>query len=217
MACVRGRDDRRLGRLVASVEHLRRQWIDAERPAASYCLQGLLSGIDWARDRGEEELLERWVVVATEIVGRFDPSHPVAGLASVIRLDMEGLADIVEHPGRYPDRQHYVEHVVALCADRADPVAMASIDALVARAERSGMQLLEAQARRLRGVLARDDDDLAQSLAMFEAVGAARYAARVRTELGLARGDDALVKAGSRQLEAMGDDGQLGRLASRAS
>lgn len=62
--------------LVANVEHLRRLWIDAERPAASYGLQGFMSGIDWARNRGEDELLERWMEVASEIVDRFDPAHP---------------------------------------------------------------------------------------------------------------------------------------------
>ena len=68
--------------LTSSVEQLRRMWIEAERPAAGYGLQGLLSGIDWARNRGDDELLQRWREVAAEIVERFDPGHPVAGLSA---------------------------------------------------------------------------------------------------------------------------------------
>lgn len=202
--------------LVANIEHLRRLWIDADRPAAGYGLQGFLSGLDWARNRGEDELLQRWSEVAGEIIAWFDPAHPVAGLSAIIRLDMEGIGDIIGHPDRHPDRAHYVEHATALCADRAYPVAVASIDALITRGEASGMRLLEAQARRLRGVLRGDPDDLARSLGIFEEVGAARYAARLRTELASARGDEALRKRGIGELEAMGELEQLTRLSSRA-
>ena len=192
-------------RLVASVDALRRLWIDAERPAASYCLQGVLSGIDWARGRGEEELLERWLDIATDIVERFDPGHPVAALASVIRLDAAGLVDLVVHPERFPDRQHYVEHATALCADRLLATPISAVDALIARAERSGMVPLEAQARRLRGLLGDRPDDLARSLELFEAIGAGRYAARLRAELGRARGDAAMADRGIRELDALGE------------
>lgn len=201
--------------LVANVEQLRRRWLDAERPAASYGLQGFLSGIDWARNRGEDELLARWSEAASEIVAAFDPRHPVAGLAALITLDMAGIVEIVGHPDRRPDRAHYIEHALALCADRAQPVPNASIDALVTRALESGMRLLEAQARRLRGIQRGDIDELALSLAIFEEIGGGRYAARVRTELGSARGDEALLSQGMRELEAMGELQQLTRLSSR--
>ena len=39
--------------LVSGLDQLRALWIDSERTAASYGLQGLISGIDWARNRGE--------------------------------------------------------------------------------------------------------------------------------------------------------------------
>jgi hypothetical protein len=202
--------------VVATIDFLRRLWIDVERPAASYCLQGVLSGIDWARDRDDDEHLERWREVASEIVERFDPGHPVAALAAVIRLEPAGLVDIVIHADRYPDRQHYVEHAAALCADRAVPVPIAAVEALVVRAEATGMGLLEAQARRLRGVVMKRDDDLARSLGQFQALGAARYVARLQTELGTVRGDREMIDAGFRALETLGELGQLGRLGLRA-
>ena len=56
--------------LLRSVEFLRSRWLEAERLAASHALQGLLSGIDWARNRSEDELVRRWRDVADEIISR---------------------------------------------------------------------------------------------------------------------------------------------------
>lgn len=81
---------------------------------------------------------------------------------------MDRIVEIIGRPDRHPDRAHYIEHALALCADRAQAVPVASIDALVARSERSGMRPLEAQARRLRGVLRGDAGDLEHSLRTFE-------------------------------------------------
>ena len=135
----------------------------------------------------------------------------------MIRLDMDGVVEIVREPDRHPDRAHYVEHAVALCADRVQAVPLPFIDALIARAQASGMRLLEAQALRLRGVLRDDPDDLSRSLSMLEELGGQRYAARLRTELGLVRGDVALRDRGMRELESMGEMAQLARLAARTS
>jgi class 3 adenylate cyclase len=201
--------------LVASAERLRHAWIEAERPAASYGLQGLLSAMDWARGRGEDELLQRWREVAAEIVGRFDPSHPVAALSAVAELQLDRIVELIRHPDRYLDRLHYVEHAMAICADRQHPVPMDVLDGIIGRAEIEQMRLVEAQGRRLRGILRRDVNDLEHSLAAFDEMGAARYAARLRTELGEARHDEALIQAGMRDLDAMGEAEQLTRLAAR--
>ncbi|MGI8657416.1 MAG: adenylate/guanylate cyclase domain-containing protein [Candidatus Limnocylindria bacterium] len=201
--------------LVASLERWRQLWLEADRPSVSGGLQGLLSGIDWARGRGEEELVQRWREVAQEIVGRFEPSHPTAALTAVIELRMDGIVELLAHPERYPDRLHYAEHAAAICADRAHPVPEESIDALVRRGETAGMRVVEAQARRLRGLLRNDAEELGRSLALFEAIGAERYTARVRAELGLVAGDGALLDTGIRGLDAMGELDQLERIEAR--
>ena len=201
--------------LVASAERLRHLWLEADRPAASYGLQGLLSAIDWARGRGEDELLQRWREVAGEIIGRFDPGHPVAALSAVAEVQLDGIVELIRHPDRYPDRRHYVEHAMAICADRLQPVPKDVLDEIIGRAETDQMRLVEAQGRRLRGILQQDADDLERSLDAFDQMGAARYAARLRTELGQARGDEALEQAGMRELDAMGELEQLTRLAAR--
>jgi len=201
--------------LVASAERLRHLWLEADRPAASYGLQGLLSAIDWARGRGEDELLQRWREAAREIIGRFDPSHPVAALAAVVEVQLDGIVELIRHADRYPDRRHYVEHAMAICADRLQPLPIDLLDDIIAQAEIDQMRLVEAQGRRLRGLLRGDADDLERSLTAFDAMGAVRYAARLRTELGMERGDEALVQAGMRELDGMGEVEQLARLAAR--
>ncbi|TMB55513.1 MAG: hypothetical protein E6J47_06640 [Chloroflexi bacterium] len=201
--------------LAASAERLRRAWIEAERPAASYGLQGLLSAMDWARGRGEDELMQRWREVVAEIVGRFDPSHPVAALSAVAELQLDRIVELIRHPDRYPYRLHYVEHAMAICADRQHPVPMDVLDGIIGGAEIEQTRLVEAQGRRLRGILRRDVNDLEHSLAAFDEMGAARYTARLRTELGQARDDEALIQAGMHDLDAMGEVEQLTRLAAR--
>ena len=202
--------------LVGSAERLRHLWIEADRPAASYGLQGLLSATDWARGHGEDHLLQLWREAAAEIIGHFDPGHPVAALLAVTEVRLEGIAELLRHPERYPDRRHYIEHAMAVCADHAQPVPSEVLDDIIGQAESDQMRVVEAQGRRLRGILRRDTEDLERSLTAFDAMGAARYAARLRTELGGARGDEGLVQAGMRELEAMGDFEQLNRLAARS-
>ena len=52
--------------LVASVDRLRHLWIEGDRPAAAYAVQGFLSGIDWARNRGADDQHDRWREVADD-------------------------------------------------------------------------------------------------------------------------------------------------------
>ena len=189
----------------ASVDDLRRRWMDAGRPAAAYALQGILSGVDWARNRGDEASFDRWQPVALEIITSYPRTHPVAAIAALLSLDMDGIADVVIKHSRYPDRAHYVEHAAALCADRGHPVPAASLDDVIDRAERAGLRVLEAQTRRLRGIQTENVSDLAAALAGFDAMGAGRYAARSRVALGLLTGDSTLVASGNRQMAELGE------------
>ena len=198
--------------LVTRDEDLRNRWVDFERPAASYSLQGLLSGIDWARNRGETDVLDRWREVALEIISRFEPAHPVSSLRAIAELDMDGVVEIVHAHARFPDRAHYIEHALAICADRCHAAPMAAVDRWVAEAQASGKRVLEAQARRLRALVLRDDAEMASSLAIFEEIGAHRYAARARAELGRMRGDATLRDAGDRELDRLGELDRLAQM-----
>jgi len=191
--------------MASGIEALRQRWIDGDRPAAAFALQGFLSGVDWARNRGADELHDRWRSVADDIIARFADGHPVAAMAAVTGLDLDGLVAIAVAYERYPDRVHYVEHALALCADHAQPVPIDVIESIIDRSRRSGTRVLEAQALRLRGALTSSADDLVAALEHFEAMGAARYAWRARAELGLVRRDEQLVAAALRELAALGE------------
>jgi class 3 adenylate cyclase len=201
--------------LVSGLDQLRALWIDSERTAASYGLQGLISGIDWARNRGEDQLFDRWQAIASEIIEQFDPNHPVAALQAVVDVDLDGLGTIIGHPDRYPDRAHYVEHAMALCGDRSVPVPLDAVERVTGGAVAAGMRVLEAQARRLTGLLREDPNELTQSLSLFESMGAERYAARVRSELGRLAGDQELLQRGYRELDDLGESDSLKRMAGR--
>jgi len=199
--------------LATTADWLRARWIEAERPAASYGLQGPLSAIDWARNRGEEEAVDRWEEVAHAIISQFVGDHPVAALAGVLDLDLDRIADLIARHTRYPDRVHYVEHALAICADHAHGVPLTPIDEVLEAATASGMRVVEAQARRLRGVIRADASDLSESLRLFEEIGASRYAARVRGELGRLTGDAELATRAERELDALGELERLKRIA----
>ena len=92
-----------------------------------------------------------------------------------------------------------------------------SIDVLITLAESTGMRLLAAQGLRLRGVLQGDPADLVRSLGIFDSIGAQRYAARLRIELGTMRGDADMRNAGMSELEGLGELEQLARSSSRGT
>lgn len=193
--------------LLTAVEGLRHRWLDGGRPAAAYGLQGFLSGIDWARNRGASEYYDRWCSVADEIIGRFPAGHPVAALSAVSHLDLDGIAEIVVQHERYPDRVHYLDHAVGLCADHRHPVPTEILDALLASARARGMRVVEAQVLRLRGVLLGDPEDLRHALTHFAQIGASRFAARLHVELASATDDQALLAEGAAEMAALGESG----------
>jgi hypothetical protein len=188
-----------------SIDDLRRRWLDAGRPAAAYALQGLLSGIDWARNRGADQHFDRWSAVANEIIANFRATHPVAAMSALMSLDLDRMADVVRRHERYPDRAHYVEHALALCADRGHAIPTEILDGLLARAGNVGLRVLGAQALRLRGIQNRSAEDLGSALETFNAIGAQRYAARVRVERGALNRDAEELESGLRQMRALGE------------
>jgi hypothetical protein len=129
----------------------------------------------------------------------------VAALSAVTRLDLDGVARIVLHHERYPDRVHYVEQALGLCADHRHPVRINVIDSVITRADAAEMVVMRAQALRLRGVLTGEAGDLVLALDGFEKIGAERYAARARAELGSLTGDEAQYAAGRHALSGFGE------------
>jgi class 3 adenylate cyclase len=197
-------------RCESSVEDLRRRWIDVGRPAAAYALQGVLSAADWRRNRrADDAAMLRDVGMHT--ITSFPPTHPVAALHSLLELDLDGIAEVVRQHDRYPDRSHYVEHALALLADRRHAVSRDVLDGVIERSARVKLRVLEAQALRVRGLSGGGSDDLRAALDRFATMGAERYAARVRCELGWMTGDEELAATGQQQMDALGEGELLRR------
>jgi class 3 adenylate cyclase/type II secretory pathway predicted ATPase ExeA len=192
-------------RITASLDDLRRRWLDAGAPSAAYALQGLLSGIDWARNRGAGAEMDRWSDVAGQIVNSFPGGHPVAAVNALLALDLEAMVAVIRDHERYPDRAHYIEHAIALCADRNHDLPVDLLDDVLIRARRVGLRVLAAQALRARGLRSRNVRELSAALDAFERMQASRYAARLRIELGTVQNDAALRGQGVREVAALGE------------
>src|SRR5207237_181974 len=78
--------------LSSTLDWLRARWFEAERPAASYGLQGPLSGIDWARNRSDEDQDARW----GEVVGEMGADR----YAARVRRELGRLTDDDQLRGR---------------------------------------------------------------------------------------------------------------------
>jgi hypothetical protein len=150
--------------------------------------------------------------VADDILSHYADAHPVAALRAMLQPDLDGVARVIGTASRYPDRIHYVEHAMALAADRAHPVPADAIDEVATEAEARDMRVVLAGARRLRGILQRNAGELAASLELFETMGARRYAARVRRELGRLLVDAELRRAGEQVLDELGELDALDRM-----
>jgi hypothetical protein len=187
-----------------SMQDFLRRWIDVGRLAAAFALQGILSATDWGRNR-RTDFHDRLREAGQEIVTSFPQTHPVAALASLLELDLDGIVKVVISHERYPDRAHYVEHALALLTDRGHAVQPQILDRVIERAKRVKLRVLEAQALRALALSTNDPGPLGQALDEFATMGAERYAARVRCELGWMTGDAELAASGQRQMDTLGE------------
>jgi hypothetical protein len=109
-----------------------------------------------------------------------------------------------------------VERALSVCVDRRQPIPPDDIERLLTEARARRQRLLLAQVLRARGVQSQGPDDLREALDLFRAFGARPLVARAEIELGQLLGDRELEASGIATLEALGDLGQLGRVAAVA-
>jgi hypothetical protein len=199
-----------------SFDNMRSLWIEANRIAAAYALQGMYAAMEVARARGDAALLDRSREMFDETIGRFNAGRPTRALAALGAPDPAKIAtDIVGHPERFLERPVHVEVALALCSDRGYRLSGDDLQPILDRAVRVGLRPVEAQSRRALGIGQGDAAELQKALSIFTAVGSPPYAARVRTEIGLLVGDTDLLEVGLAELESLGDRDQLGRVNAR--
>jgi class 3 adenylate cyclase len=191
-----------------------RAWAESELRSPWYAINGFLAAYTIARGRGDPVGADHWRELVARIDERSDAQIRTRRLFAYANDDLDALArDIVADFRIFAGRFDYVYLTLALLANRRHPVPGAALDEVITYVEGRGLKLVSAAARRLRGILRGDPDDLTVALADFEAMGALPYVAMLRTEVGMLTGDVALVDQGMDGLEALGDVEQSARVA----
>ncbi|MBA3779087.1 MAG: AAA family ATPase [Chloroflexi bacterium] len=197
-------------------ERAERLWIDIGRPATLYAIRGFLSGFDVARARREPEAAHHWQEICEAILGQLSaPDYASKLTLSYLRLDVAALArQLDEVPAfQYPER---FSRAFGLCVDRLQPLEQQRLERWLRRAMHDQTAILEGEVRRALAVARDDAAEAERALAIFDRCAAAPHAARVRCDIGIATGNEALFNEGMRALESLGDLDQLERYAARA-
>jgi class 3 adenylate cyclase len=192
-----------------------RAWQESELYAPGFAMNGFLSLFAIARARGDAVGAGHWREVIERIYHRIDAALRTRPIDHFLNDDFAGLIGLVENFRSSTPRLDYVYLALAHLADYSPSVTTDGLDRLISYATERELALVSSQALRLRGLSRRDESDLVGALADFERMGARPFVARAHAELGLLRGDDALVERGLQELEAIGDIDQAGRVAAR--
>jgi hypothetical protein len=184
-------------------------WIETGRSAAGYSSRGFISALDIARAREDWSLVDLHQGILRTITDAF-PADREKSVRAYIGPDFDALEETVLREILHNTRER-IERVLNLFLDRGRIPDRSLLDPILNLAASHGYAPLEAQARRALGLTARDPEELARALGIFERIGAIPYAARVRCERALLTGDEAEKTTGLRVLEALGDQAQLRR------
>jgi class 3 adenylate cyclase len=205
-----------LGRWDEAVVELQRaavSWQESEIRAPWFALNGFLAGLAIARARRDPIGLEQWRTASRTVFERSDPEIRTQRLKAYVDEDLPELERLVLHEFRvFVGRLDYIYLTCQLLADRRHSAATAVLDRIIEYTEERSLRLISSQARRLRGLVMRNPEDLTRALEAFDAMGSQPNVARIRTELGQLTGDAALVERGIDELERLGDQEQLERV-----
>jgi class 3 adenylate cyclase len=200
---------------LADAARAERAWQESELRAPWYAINGFLAAFTIARGRGDPVGAAHWRDLVLRIDEGSDANIRTRRLVGFVNDDVASVATEVVGDFRvFAGRLDYVYLVLGLLADRRHAVEAAVLDDLIDYAAARELLLVTAQARRLRGLVRRDRDDLERALAEFEQMGARPSVARARTELALRTGDAAQLDRGLDELDALGDVEQAARVAS---
>jgi class 3 adenylate cyclase len=197
----------------AEAARMQRALAESEITAPWFALNGILAAYLIARARGETVDSDTWRAVAEDVFDRSDSTIRTQRLRSFFTGDLDGLAiTVVADFLTFTGRLDYVGLSLAELADHRRAMDPASLDRLVEYMDARSLPFISAPARRLAGLIRRDETELRAALEAFETMGARPAAARVSAELGLLAGDRAAVEAAIDELEKIGDRLHAGRL-----
>jgi hypothetical protein len=167
--------------------------------------------IDVARARQDDRLAESYREILDTILMAFPADSHLRKWHGYGGPDLVPIEAVVSEMARTEGLVERAERGLNLLLDAGQPPAADRLRELLEWAQRGSFRPLEAQARRGLGVVGRDTDMLARSLALWEEMGAVPYAARVRCERALLTGDHAELEKGLAVLEGLGDRLQVSR------
>ncbi len=202
---------------VSETLRMQRASREAELKAPWFMLNGIVAGWLLARARGDTVGADGWRAAATSIFEQSDPGIRTQRLVSLFAGDLGRLAqDVVVDWTIFTGRLDYPALALMELADHRVGADLDVLDAMVPYGDERSIRFLTAAARRLRGLLRHDPQDLAAAQAAYESMGARPFVARLRGEIGVLSGDAAGAESAVTELERIGDTRQASRLAADA-
>ena len=187
---------------------------ESQLTAPWYAFNGFLAILATARGRDDSVAKEHWKSLMLRLTDRVPPDDRIRRMLGYVTGDLAALELGAIHEFRlFTPRLDYLHLAMGLLADRRYPASPEAVGVVLEYAEERGLLLVSSQARRLRGLLNSNREDLDVALRGFEQMGALPFQARTRTEIGLLTDDAALVERGLDELEALKDVEQAGRVA----
>jgi tetratricopeptide (TPR) repeat protein len=189
-------------------------WHDAGSHAAAYGIRGFLTGWDIGRARGDARLVGTAADAVQSIMARF----PNTQFHRVVTAHLQGdhgfrPEDPFPPPGLSQPEAY--ERRLNLACDQRQPLPTAVLEGAVALAQRNHAPLLEAQARRARGLAYHDAWELSQAIEIWKRVGAQPQLGRGLAEHGMLTGDSVETEAGLAILKKLGDVNYVDRFSTR--
>jgi len=178
---------------------------------------GFATALDVARARRDEKTIEDLKEIIEDILQKFRAARTDAPVVLRIepyaRLNFAGLIRYVEAFSfrHLPSIEHY-ERTLSLLTDHRRLASADITHRIAAFAAEFNYTLLEAQARRALGVMAKNREELERAVTLFRGTGAVPYEARARCEHAIVVGDESEFVDAERVLEQLGDIDQLERL-----
>ena len=177
-------------------------WTDAGRHAAGYGLRGFMAGFDIARARGDGRVESAAVETILSITTRYPGMHRAQGARKYIEGEGAFIADKSSFEAAPMEA---IERSLNLENDRRRSVRGDVVEAVLQRAVKDRVPLLEAQARRSIALAQRDASQMSAALEIWERIGAVPCIGRAKAERGLITGDQAETEAGLAILKKLGD------------
>ena len=199
---------------LAEAARAERAFEESELAAPWYAFHGFFAALAVTRARRDTVGTERWQGLLGRIIERNPPEGRIALVLEYLTPNLDVLQrDVMESFRTFASRLDYLHLAGGLLADRRHHADVERLTELLAYADARDLRLVSSQTRRLRGLVTGSREDLEWALEAYAAMGARPYQARVRTELGMLIGDDAMVERGLDELEAVGDVDQAARVA----